>query len=671
MIPEKSTAVIDSTVSGEAISMGMDEAAMGHIMSILTNIYSDPELAIIREYSTNGLDSHIAAGQSRPVEVETPTPLRPLLIIRDFGLGLSADDIRSIYSRYGASTKRGTNDAVGMLGIGCKSALAYTDQFTLTGTKDGRRMTVSIARDEAGGGTMTVLADESTDAPDGVEVTIPAKRDNMLDVKAAQFFACWEPGTVLLNGEAPKPLDGWHVSDEFIIRDVDGSNNYSTYADNARFRVIMGNVSYPAPEGFTSDVIKALPRQKELVARVPIGTVSFAPSREALMDHPSTRAALDQVLAGFKDACAAYVKAQVEGAPTKPAAAKALVEARDALGEANVETPQWRGKDVPGWVEVPAMIDPQNGEKKEHHTLWHAYSSYKSSSYRNQLSKVRFDQAVNFTWVLGFDNETWSSSMSRKLDKYLVAEEIEEGNIARDILIYTGDEVPGADWIDGAAVTVKWSDVRAWKDPNVAAAAGAGGVKYAGTYCAILPDGTRKEKHAASDIDTEKPLHFTANGKWDHRAHLMQKILGGTIVMMPDTRLKKFLRLFPTAKPAASAAEAATKEWLAGLPALKREAIEIGPHLGQHGRLLKSLDAGEINDNELSRLVEIATVWDKELEATFRERQQFMYSISEAGSKRIRKVLGRYPLLTSAIRGYGGYDSLMLDHLTTYVNAVN
>jgi sensor histidine kinase regulating citrate/malate metabolism len=134
MIATKNNSIqVESNVQGEKIAMGIDPAAMAHIMSILTDLYSDPEYAVIREYSTNAFDSHIEAGQTRPIEVTLPTDLAPFLTIRDFGIGLDAEGIESIYSLYGASTKRNTNDQVGMLGLGCKSALTY--KITIDGLR--------------------------------------------------------------------------------------------------------------------------------------------------------------------------------------------------------------------------------------------------------------------------------------------------------------------------------------------------------------------------------------------------------------------------------------------------------------------------------------------------------------------------------------------------------
>src|SRR4051794_1315710 len=122
MLADKSDLQIESTVSGNRVAMTLDETALVHIMSVLTNLYSDPEKAIIREYATNAWDAHIEGGILRPIEITTPSDLAPFLTIQDYGIGLDEDGIRRIYSKYGASTKRESNDFNGQLGMGCKSA---------------------------------------------------------------------------------------------------------------------------------------------------------------------------------------------------------------------------------------------------------------------------------------------------------------------------------------------------------------------------------------------------------------------------------------------------------------------------------------------------------------------------------------------------------------------
>jgi hypothetical protein len=132
MIPNGATTTLESTMTPEAtIGMTIDEGAMAHIMSVLTDLYSDPIAAVIREYSTNGYDAHVEAGITRPIEVNLPSVYAQTFTVRDYGLGLDLDDLYRIYSRYGASTKRESNDVVGMLGLGCKSGLTFTNQFSM------------------------------------------------------------------------------------------------------------------------------------------------------------------------------------------------------------------------------------------------------------------------------------------------------------------------------------------------------------------------------------------------------------------------------------------------------------------------------------------------------------------------------------------------------------
>ena len=43
--------------------MSIDPAGMAHVMSVLTNLYADAPLAVLREYATNARDS---PGMGRP-----------------------------------------------------------------------------------------------------------------------------------------------------------------------------------------------------------------------------------------------------------------------------------------------------------------------------------------------------------------------------------------------------------------------------------------------------------------------------------------------------------------------------------------------------------------------------------------------------------------------------
>lgn len=119
-------------VERELTSGGIEESTQfdlsredaSHIMTILRDtLYSDRILAVLREYSANAWDAHRMVGKADlPIKVTLPTEMDPKLTIRDFGPGLSRPDVFNVYTKYGKSTKRDTDNAVGMLGIGCLRA---------------------------------------------------------------------------------------------------------------------------------------------------------------------------------------------------------------------------------------------------------------------------------------------------------------------------------------------------------------------------------------------------------------------------------------------------------------------------------------------------------------------------------------------------------------------
>jgi hypothetical protein len=117
------SAAIDIQKSEEIVesSFGISVEDSAHILSILRDkLYSNKVLAVIREYSTNAYDAHVEAGiPDRPIEVTLPSRLDSTLSIRDYGIGLTEEDVRNIYAMYGASTKRSSNAFTGQLGLGC------------------------------------------------------------------------------------------------------------------------------------------------------------------------------------------------------------------------------------------------------------------------------------------------------------------------------------------------------------------------------------------------------------------------------------------------------------------------------------------------------------------------------------------------------------------------
>ena len=81
-------------VEGKSFSIKASPVAFDILSS---KLYSNPTLAIIRELLTNAYDSHKAAGKEDiPIKVNLPGYMEPNFIIRDYGIGLSKEDVLEI-----------------------------------------------------------------------------------------------------------------------------------------------------------------------------------------------------------------------------------------------------------------------------------------------------------------------------------------------------------------------------------------------------------------------------------------------------------------------------------------------------------------------------------------------------------------------------------------------
>ena len=67
MQPLNVQTVVHVGTETQDVRMSLDTQSIQHLMAVLTDLYSDPVLAVIREYATNARDSHIEAGNPDPI----------------------------------------------------------------------------------------------------------------------------------------------------------------------------------------------------------------------------------------------------------------------------------------------------------------------------------------------------------------------------------------------------------------------------------------------------------------------------------------------------------------------------------------------------------------------------------------------------------------------------
>lgn len=177
MILEKQTEanILQDGQSQDSIGMSLDLDSAQVLMQMLSkNLYSDSIGSTVRECASNALDSHRRAGQTKPIVVSfKPGESHNYeFSVEDFGIGLDADDVKNIISKYGKSTKRNSNTELGMMGLGFKAPLAYTSSFYFVCRKDGMERKYMMYEGEDTN-TIDLLYEKATTEGNGVKVIVP------------------------------------------------------------------------------------------------------------------------------------------------------------------------------------------------------------------------------------------------------------------------------------------------------------------------------------------------------------------------------------------------------------------------------------------------------------------------------------------------------------------
>jgi len=213
------------------------------MMQILSdNIYQDSISAIIRETATNSYDAHVEAGTTDiPFDVHLPNTFEPYYSIRDYGTGLSKEDMTRIYTTYGMSNelKTNSNDYVGFMGIGSKSPFSYVSNFNVTSYFNGKKIGYFCSKNERNIPTLFLLGEEDTDLENGLEVSFEVKSSDFYNfkTKVAQVFN-WFKIKPTINGSLDYPAVG---IPQF---EIDGLKVFFQECEQRKEYVVCGQVKY-------------------------------------------------------------------------------------------------------------------------------------------------------------------------------------------------------------------------------------------------------------------------------------------------------------------------------------------------------------------------------------------------------------------------------------------
>lgn len=150
------------------------------------NLYKYPLKSMIRELLCNAFDSQYRAGMPyTPIKVFCGCVTHPILMIRDYGTGMSEKEIKKVYTSYFTSTKNKTNKEMGGYGLGSKSPLAYTHtQFLITSYYNGIKSSYIVYLNDKGVPCLNKIESPTpTDEQNGLEVSVPISIDDVEIIK--------------------------------------------------------------------------------------------------------------------------------------------------------------------------------------------------------------------------------------------------------------------------------------------------------------------------------------------------------------------------------------------------------------------------------------------------------------------------------------------------------
>ena len=181
---QKEANVLFEGETQQSIGMTLDLDSAQILMQMLSkNLYSDSIGSTIRETASNALDSHRRAGVDKPIIVSLENVNGNYeFSVEDVGLGLDADDVENIISKYGKSTKREEANSLGMWGLGFKSPLAYSSTFYFVARKNGIERKYMMYEGEDVN-TIDLLYESETTEGNGVKVIVPVKYSDYYSFK--------------------------------------------------------------------------------------------------------------------------------------------------------------------------------------------------------------------------------------------------------------------------------------------------------------------------------------------------------------------------------------------------------------------------------------------------------------------------------------------------------
>jgi hypothetical protein len=286
---------------------------MLHLLS--SGIYKYKIRAVIRELSTNAVDAHIMKGiADRPIKVVLPNVFTQDLVIRDYGFGLTHDQVMENYLTYGFSTKNSSNDYIGAMGIGCKSPFAYCDAYTVESIQNSKKSIYTIYKENGIPQVTCLVSEMESDEEDGLCIRVPIKSEDIREtVKEASY--------VFETFNIYPDVEGEDIKREHYHNCIIEKPHYrlTRGTDYNRLYAVMGQIRYPLSQAdykVATVLERLLSQGAALWINFDIGDVSMAASREELQMTDDTRKKVQSVIDDVTKSLLSEMQASLDSCQT-------------------------------------------------------------------------------------------------------------------------------------------------------------------------------------------------------------------------------------------------------------------------------------------------------------------------------------------------------------------
>ena len=265
------------TVSGRSVKeQSMTVKNTSKLFSLMIDgLYQDKYGSVVRELSANAIDAHKSAGiPDRPFEITIPNGIVNTFVIRDYGNGVSKDDIIKYFGTLLESSKDQENESIGAFGLGCKSPFSIVNEFSVTSIKDGQKTTVLFIREQLDTPRFFVIYEGKTKEESGTSVFFEDKSEKAYTkwVDAVQRQLCaLKVKPIIHNYDGIKYPE---IKQFGNIGFVEKGLPRDTYIN-------MGQILYPINKSdFADEDVKFINSPHTVIYQCEIGEISVLPNRE-------------------------------------------------------------------------------------------------------------------------------------------------------------------------------------------------------------------------------------------------------------------------------------------------------------------------------------------------------------------------------------------------------